>query len=361
MDPLHYQLRALVKDSGVAEFRPGMNIHTRENWQRAPTPTYSELKVCVPARLHFGMVDHSRRMRGGQASGGGIGTSLDACETSIIVTNDRVDPSLTSDSSVQHLIHVFEELLNSKQMVSVCIENKTSDHRHMGLGSHSSKLVATALGINVLYGWPFSLNELYEIIVSNYVESSEDGEHVHWEGATGVGILAMLYGGVVWVRKDGQLLERNECTGMYAVYGSLDGPAVRKNPSVDDHIRTYINYRKTTNIELKRRATQLAPAFHSGSATTLFENLHWFSELGNFTTLSDMYDMNTVSNLCEMVQKNGALFCGISSRGPTFFAICASQSIAEPLLNILDNQTRGEISAHNLSAIGGKYHCDLKQ
>jgi len=335
-------------------FDAGTNYAIRPAWRRKATPTYSGVRIAAPGRLHMNVFDFSR-MGIVYPGGGGIGFSTATGRNEVHLSVDHSGSAAPpSTPTARHLLKLFKELVGYKPNdIEVGIEKRITE-AHVGYGSNVTHNTAVLWGLNVLFGTPFSVSELFEILTLNYVEIAKDGEHIYWGMDTGVGEAALLHGGVVWVDPDVKYVGRCDAGNMHVItaHGDpkrlrIDSAAIEDGSSDDTQMsgrkEEQLVAQKCLKYQQKYGATLLSflerslkPAFLSNDLSR-FWDLGWkLNEFGTFKMLQVVYDPDILLCMEKEAREMGLSYFGLSSAGPSVFGVATDLQTCERALPVLE-------------------------
>ncbi|WP_027160029.1 hypothetical protein [Methylobacter luteus] len=358
------------KSSTNKLFLPGQDFTIRPEWRRTAQPQYTQALVYAPGRVHFCVFDFSKMGPG--LGGGGLGVSTSTAVNKVLISRKR-NSGQEMTATTQHLVQLFKELVNyADDDIFVDIQEKIK-FSHAGLGSNVSLNTAVIAGLNALFGSPFSVENMWDIITRNYVENATDGQSIYRGLDTGVGEACLLYGGLVWIAEgdsmgDGRYIGNLATDGLWIVtavgdIGKLSGDVLKafgENADMSGKTESEVVTGKCNEYQRKYGAA-LHTVLHRMRADLLRNDLRgllatcWdMSEVGNIKVLEGIYEPAILHNLIKAMRKAGALYAGMSSAGPGFFAFADSEHSALRLQSVLQDQFGDYFSNFAVGQAGSK-------
>ncbi|MDD1718493.1 MAG: GHMP kinase [Methanoregulaceae archaeon] len=176
-------------------FRPGEQKKTL--WLKKKYPL-SLLKgpvtVRAPARIHLTVLDMNR-FAPNRPGGGGIGFAIQLyCTATVECIPAGLEIDYSRESIIRHFVSVFSETVGYTGGFRITAQDH--QHKHVGLGSTSTIMIALATALNRAVGSPLTPDQLRLLIGNNYVEETADGMIVSGF-ETGVGPAVSIHGGMV--------------------------------------------------------------------------------------------------------------------------------------------------------------------
>ena len=334
-------------------FNPGENFQIKNGYYRKAHPSYKKVSVEAFGRLHFGLFDHDM-MHLMNAGGGGIGITTDVVSHKIeILNNDSQVKSSSEIPTVKHLLKLFTELVNyDEKNISINVSS-TFPRMHSGFGSNVALNTSVFWALNILFGGVFSVDETIKIINKNYVENY-DNSHLIFDYDTAVGEASLLYGGFVFLDVNGKFLGSINSDNLKAVVAF---PKENKliGTGMNNSQKKEIEYRKRYKNKLKQFVDrQLKPIFFKGDLNRFLKIAWKMNDIGTFKALESYYKKDVMINFNNVVRNEGGLFSGISSAGPTMFAIVPSIELADILKLKLSEHFSDYFSEFKVGNIGKK-------
>lgn len=337
----------------LEEFEPGHKdfIIPLENFGVMPRKVTRvverEVEITVPARLHPTVLDMNR-FNLKRAGGGGIGVAISVYfhakvrslkQPEIIVKGERT-------LIMRHFAHIFKELLGYPGGFE--IELYDHKRRHVGLGSSAGSMCAVCIGINEVLGRPFTGGELRRIIGYHSCEESPSGNNYLIPAfETGIGAMVGVNGGWVLGTDDLALVYRVPLPNTKVIAFIPDVP------SLEDEF-TGKETAAGSEVELLLRRARYLDSMQSGvkAQLILFDMLPAMIR-GDLKAIGDaMFDLCFLGSKraeCEQhgscgapiyqyvttFREIGAEVCGMSSVGPTIYALTQKQDVYERIIKYL--------------------------
>jgi beta-ribofuranosylaminobenzene 5'-phosphate synthase len=306
-----------------------------------------EVEVIVPARLHPTVIDMNR-FNLNRPGGGGIGCAIEVYlhakvrstkAPEIVVNGHR--PLLA-----EHYGRLFQRLLNYRGGFE--IELYDHERRHVGMGSSIGSMVALGIGMNEVLGRPFNGRELRRIVGYHSCEESPSGnDYLIPAFETGIGAMAGLNGGWLLGTDDLEIAYRIALPNTRCVIFIPDVP------SLDDEFTGRGTAAESEAELLLRRARQLDSLQSGVKSQMIFCDMLPAMIKGNLEAIGDtMFDLAFLGSKraeCEQHGSNGAPIyehisnfreigaevTGMSSVGPTIFALTRSDDTYDRILKYL--------------------------
>jgi len=331
-------------------FKPGENFNIREDWIRPAKPEFLNVSVTTPARIHFSLFDYTK-MKPPRPGGGGIGISTSVFKTNMTM---YVDGNKKSNNdfppSTRHNILLFEKLTDYK-IDNVHIQ-RTADlpYSHHGYGSNVVVNTSIFYGLNILFGKPFSNHEIFEILTYNYVENTDDTK-VHWGFDTGVGEACLLFGGFVLVDENGKFIGNIEVDDFYSVMAkgnmanialpdylkrglAMNGETGLVEAKINEEVGML--HQKEYGDQIKEfLRMEIEPIFVNKDKDQLFKKIWKFNDIGTFKRMQRSYRPDVMLDFEAKSKAAETVYSGISSAGPSMFALFNEKEKAEALKNSL--------------------------
>ena len=179
----------------IQTFPPGKCIKTigLEKKKFMLKPTKGIVHVRAPARIHLTVLDMNR-FAPDHPGGGGIGFAIQCyCTAEVSCTKKEITIDYDRAAIVENFVAVFKKATGYSGGFSIKITDH--EHKHVGLGSTSTVMIAAATAMNEAVGSPLTNTQLRHLIGHNYCEETADGNIV-FGFETGVGPAASSFGGM---------------------------------------------------------------------------------------------------------------------------------------------------------------------
>ena len=335
----------------LEEFEPGQKdfIVQPETFGVAPRTVSEicerEVEVTVPARLHSTVLDMNR-FNTGRAGGGGIGWAVGVyfqakvratVSPEIVVTGQR--PLIVS-----HFAQLFKEILQFPGGFE--IELYDHGRRHVGMGSSIGTMTAACIGMNEVLGRPFTNRELRRVLGFNACE--ESGQHYLIRGfETGIGAMAGINGGMVLSTDDMELVYRIAVPETKALIFIPDVPSLEdeysgKETSAESEVELLM--RRARYLDSLQCGTKsqivlldLLPSMVRGDLKGIGNSLFDLAFLGSKRAECEQHGVfgAPIYHFLGTLRGIGAEVVGMSSVGPTVYALTKDQDVMDRMVKYL--------------------------
>lgn len=176
-------------------FPPGKNLKTLglEKKKYDLRPAAGTVRVKAPARIHLSVLDMNR-FAPDHAGGGGVGFAIQIyCTAEVSCTKKETTIDYERAAIIENFVAVFRKVTGYRGGFAIRVTDHK--HRHVGLGSTSTVMIAVATALNQAVGSPLTNTQLRHLIGRNYCEESADG-NIAFGFETGVGPAVSTYGGM---------------------------------------------------------------------------------------------------------------------------------------------------------------------
>ncbi|HEX6750375.1 MAG TPA: hypothetical protein VF092_23985 [Longimicrobium sp.] len=357
-------------------FLPGEQFRIRDEWRgRNAAPVHGRARVWAPARLHFNVIDFFQ-MQPMLPGGGGFGFSTSGVCSEVEVAlggggGDGMRPT------ARHLAALFCELVGHDPAdVSVSVAQRVG-RVHGGFGSNVTFNTAVLSALNALFGTPFSVPEIWDILTQNFVENADiDDQHIYWGFDTGVGEACLQYGGLVWVDQFARFVGSADTAGLFVVTAGGDTAALASDrvkgfgqggqhgigdADERESLQFCIDYQREYHDRvvafLERR---MKPALLRNDARAFLSHGWELNEVGTYRIMEDLWRRDVVRGLMRVARENGALYAMMSSAGPSVFAIAEGRGRAEEVAAALEGEFGEFYSGFAVGEAGVKMRIDLE-
>lgn len=340
----------------LEEFEPGQRefIRPLESIGIAPrtvaTADVREVEVSVPARLHPTVIDMNR-FNLNRPGGGGIGCAIQVFLRATVRSTKSPEVVVKGDRPLlaEHYGRLFQELLGYRGGFEVDL----SDHerRHVGLGSSIGSMVAVAIGMNEVLGEPFSGRELRRIIGYHSCEESPSGnDYLIPAFETGMGAMAGLNGGWILGTDDLEIAYRvalpdTRCVVFIPDVPSLDDEFSGRETAAESEAELLLRRARhldslQSGVKSQMIFCDMLPAMIKGDLKAIGDTMFDLCYLGSKRAECEQHGSNGapiyehISNFREM----GTEITGMSSVGPTIFALTRSDDTYDRILKYLRNR-----------------------
>ncbi len=338
------------------EFEPGQKDFIRPLESYGVTPrTVSEVverevEVIVPARLHPTVLDMNR-FNLNRAGGGGIGIGIQVYfnakvrstrEPGIVVNGERT-------LIMEHFCHIFKELLQYPGGLQ--IELHDHKRRHVGMGSSIGSMVAACIGINEVLGRPFNGRELRRIVGYHSCEESPHGNgYLMPAFETGIGAMVGVNGGWILGTDDLEMVYRvplpdTKCIVFIPDVPSLDDEFTGRETAAESEVELLLRRARYLDSMQSGVKSQLVlydmlPAMIKGDLRGIGDAMFDLTFLGSKRAECEQHGSNgaPIYNYISTFREIGAEVAGMSSVGPTIFALTRCNDTYDRILKYLRAQ-----------------------
>ncbi len=340
----------------LEEFEPGQKdfIIPLQNFGVAPRTVTEvvekEVEITVPARLHPSVLDMNR-FNLDRAGGGGIGIGVQIYfhakvkaikEPEIIVKGERT-------LIVKHFGHLFKELLQYPGGFE--IEIYDHKRRHVGMGSSAGTMCAACIGINEVLGRPFTGRELRRILGYHSCEESPNGNgYLIRAFETGIGAMVGVNGGWVLGTDDLEMVYKVDLPDTRVIMfipdvPSLDDEFTGKETAADSEVELLMRrarYLDSMQSGVKAHITLLnmLPAMIKRDLKAMGDAMFDLTFLGSKRAECEKHGSfgAPIYNYISTFREIGAEVAGMSSVGPTIFALTQKQDVYDRIMKYLRAQ-----------------------
>ena len=341
----------------LEEFEPGNKdfIHSYETMGVEPkqvesVDTYREVDVKVPARLHPTVLDMNR-FNLNRPGGGGLGFAVEIFFHAKVKAIPEPEIRVTGERKLitEHFGHAFKQLLG----FSGGFEIDLHDHkrRHVGLGSSIGSMCAICLGMNEVLGRPFHGWELRRIMGFLACEESPIGaDYLLPAFETGIGAMAGVNGGWIVASDDLTMVYRVPLPDTKAIIfipdvASLEDEYTGKETSAESEAELLLRRaRFLDSMQAGAKAElvllDMIPAMIRGDLTKIGDALFDISYLGSKRAECEQHGAfgTPIYSYINTFRGIGAEIAGMSSVGPTIFALTQNQETYDKIMKYLSDQ-----------------------
>jgi beta-ribofuranosylaminobenzene 5'-phosphate synthase len=340
----------------LEEFEPGQQefIIPLEKFNVAPRTVSEviekEVEITVPARLHPTVLDMNR-FNLNRAGGGGVGIAIGVYfharvratkEPKIVVKGERT-------LIMSHFAHVFKTLTGYPGGFD--IELYDHKRRHVGMGSSAGSMCAACIGINEVLGNPFTGRELRRILGYHSCEESPNGNgYLIPAFETGIGAMVGVNGGWVLGTDDLELVYRVELPDTKVIVLIPDVPSLADEftgtetaaESEAELLMNRARYLDSMQAGVKAQLVlmNLLPAMIKRDLKAMGDAMFDISFLGSKRAECESHGIfgAPIYNYISTFREIGAEVAGMSSVGPTIFALTQKQDVYDRILKYLRSQ-----------------------
>ncbi len=361
--------------SRAGEFLPGSNLTVLPHWERKATPVYQRAEVSVPGRLHFAVFDFMQMAPG--FGGGGLGVSASTVGHEVIVSRTTAGDGGCDVPSGRHMPELFKRTVGYEGNDIRIARARSIKHKHSGFGSNVSYNTATMAGLNALFGSPLSPNDMWEMITRNYVENAKDDQHVYFGLETGVGEACLFFGGLVWVDEkhgNGRFLGNLTSENLWVTtavgnYDTLASETLRAHgQGANMSGNTEASFIASHWQQWQKRyggawrtfiETKLRPALHRNDLFAFLKHGWELNSMSNMKVLEGIFRTDVMRDFDATMQREGALYAGMSSAGPGFFAFADSEEMGRRLAAIMETRFGQYMSEPTVARAGRKLTIEI--
>ena len=357
-------------------FLPGEQLFIRDEWRRQARPVHALARVWAPARLHFNVIDFFQ-MRPRIPGGGGFGFSTTGAHGEVEVSIGAAGSGKAVVPTADHLVRLFCELVgHDPTTVSVGVPLRIRGV-HSGFGSNVTFNTAVLSALNALFGTPFSVPEIWDLLTRNFVENADtDDAHIYWGMDTGVGEACLQYGGLVWVDQHARFVGSADTAGLFVATARGDTAALAAErvrgfgqggvhgigdadelESLEFCFTYQREYHDRVVPFLERR---MKPALLRNDARAFLSHGWELNEIGTYRIMEDLWNREVVRGVIRVARENGALYAMMSSAGPSLFAIAEGRERAERVAAALEAEFGEFYSAFAVGEAGVKMRISLE-
>jgi len=341
-------------------FEPGTNLIMPIAARKA-YPHQSSVNIKVPGRIHISPIDCNRFAFGNPGGGGlGFALTLDNTFSASLTTFDGLEALESHRPLMAHWIALMKELLMYDGGITLTSHISPHMRQHSGLGSSITIAAACTQAINLMFGEPFSLQELRKIIAYNFVESCQGKLARGLE--TGVGSQVVLYGGFCIIGDKTACLYSThllDTLPVLLIFPNVKRPNMDQPESIDMLSRSLDLDASYRYVRAYRTIMDIAPAVEERNLSAIGQVVWDFQFSGTHQSMIQAYDDGGVRiiEIMTRIKKAGAKIIGMSSVGPTVYAvsedvnslIIEAERIAEPFLSTqIDNQGITVLNSHKV-------------
>jgi beta-ribofuranosylaminobenzene 5'-phosphate synthase len=337
----------------LEEFRPGEKdfiVHP-ENYGISPRTVRkaakADVEVLIPARIHSSVLD-ANRFSLSRPGGGGIGFAIGInfrakvkalAKPEIIIKGKR-------QLIAQHFAAVFKDILQYEGGFE--IEIYDHGRQHVGMGSSTGTMCAVSVGINELLGRPFNNRELRKILGYNACEESPYTKGCLVRGfETGIGAMVGINGGMVLGTDEMEMIYRTAIPDAKVIMvipdvETLKNEYVGIDTAADHEAELLMNrarYLDSLQCGAKSQIIllELLPAMVRCDLKAIGDAIFDLMFMGIKRAECEQHGLfgaNIYHYVCCLRQL-GAEVAGMSSVGPTVYAITKNPKTYDSIMNFL--------------------------
>jgi beta-ribofuranosylaminobenzene 5'-phosphate synthase len=317
-------------------FSPGEQINTFGLARKYPlAPIDTPVTVTAPARIHLTVLDMNR-FSPERPGGGGVGFAIQLyCSATARCIASGLEIDYPRESIIRHFVRVFSETVGYEGGFS--ISARDHEHKHVGLGSTSTVMIALGHAMNEAVGKPLSPDQIRQLIGHNYVEETSDGRIVAGF-ETGVGPAVSIHGGMVVMGDSLSLVYHHPFADGKQVYIVI--PPSDISSAGDREFDLLMNKARMLDYrdrELKAYLIMmdLIPAIEAGDLKKAGEVI-WEMDFRGSKRAEVEHHSFEIYHYMSRLREAGLEFVGMSSVGPSIAVITArSRQEVEQILSPL--------------------------
>lgn len=340
----------------LEEFEPGQKdfIIPLEKFGVAPRTIKEfeerEVEVTVPARLHPTVIDMNR-FNLDRAGGGGIGVAIGVYFHAKVRSTKNPEIVVKGERPLimKHFGHIFKELLQ----YTGGFEIELMDHkrRHVGLGSSAGSMCAACIGINEVLGRPFTGRELRRILGYHSCEESPmNSSYLIRAFETGIGAMVGVNGGWILGTDDLEMVYKVNLPNTKVIVLIPDVPSLEdeytgKETAAESEAELLLRRgRYLDSIQSGVKAhillLNMLPAMIKGDLKGMGDALFDICYLGSKRAECEQHGVYgaPIYNHINTFRGIGAEVAGMSSVGPTIFALTQKDDVYQRIIKYLKSQ-----------------------
>lgn len=284
-----------------------------------------KVDIRFPGRIHISPID-CNRFAFGKPGGGGLGfaVALDNTLSVSITEQDNIVSLQSHRTLIAHWTALMKKLFMYEGGLTLVSNISTHMRQHSGLGSSVTLAAACTQAINLMFGEPFSVQELRRIIAYNFVESCQGKLARGLE--TGVGSQATLKGGFCIIGDKTACLYSSHLLDnlpVLLIFPNVKRPNLDQPESLEMLSRSLDLDASYRYIRAYRTLMDIAPAVEEQDISTIGQVVWDFQFSGTHQSMIQSYEDGGVRiiEILTTMRKAGAKIVGMSSVGPTIYAV----------------------------------------
>jgi beta-RFAP synthase len=319
-------------------FNPGENLKKIEIKSK-PKLKYSTIVINFPGRIHITPID-CNRFEFGKPGGGGMGFAINLNnilkinlteETKIKLNCKKFTPVILHYFKLLKEIFEFEECFN----IDLCVSNLL--RQHFGLGSSISVGTSIIYGLNYIFNSPLTLNDIRQLVGNNFVEEYNDMLSRGLE--TGVGSAVVLKGGFSLIANDLiEIFHTNVFRGKTVIIidPKVGRKGIDKPESMEMLNRSVFLDKSYSYIKSYDLLMDIIPAIYQNNLKKFGDYVWNIQFSGTHLSMIQSYENFgcKIYDILSLLKSQRILICGLSSVGPTIFALDEKSKINKTLLKL---------------------------
>jgi len=330
--------------------------------------TGREVEVTLPARLHPTVLDMNR-FSPVKPGGGGMGIAVGIPLKAKIRSTTSPEIVVKGERSLiaTHFAMVIKEILGYRGGFE--IEIYDHKRRHVGMGSSTGSMTAVCVGINEVLGRPFTNRELRRIIGYNACEESPRGNGYIIRGfETGIGAMASINGGIILATDNLEMIYRTAMPDTRVIIVIPDVPSLEdeftgKETAAESEVELLMRRaRYLDHLQCGAKAQivllDMMPAIIQGDLKGIGDALYDICFLGSKRAECEQHGIGgtQIYNYLASFREMGVELAGMSSVGPTIFALTKKHEVQEKILEFLASRevSKSRIMVTEVDNIGAR-------
>lgn len=231
---------------------------------------------------------------------------------------------------VNHYVILMKKILNINVGLDINIKLDNIAKQHFGVGSSTSLATVICYLINYMCGNIISLDELIEILSSNYVEIYKNKLTLGM--TTGVSLHSILRGEFVIVSNGANLIYSKKVPTEYKIV-LIDTKLKRKDMDKPENMEQ-INMSKKLDAEFRKTRSDLflmdiIPDLNKNNRKSLFKYNTLFQLNGGQLAVIESYENQgkNIKDIINYFSKFEDMMIGVTSVGPTVYAFTKNEDI----------------------------------
>jgi beta-ribofuranosylaminobenzene 5'-phosphate synthase len=289
-----------------------------------PVPQPGTFTVRAPARIHSTVLDMNR-FAPDQPGGGGFGYAVQVYSTARAeCTPDGIEIEYERTPIIRHIVEAFRATVGYTGGFRIAADDH--HHKHVGLGSTGTILLAVSHAMNAALDSPLTAEELRVLVGKNFVEeTAENNNMVAFGFETGVGPAASTYGGFVVMGDELTLAYRHPFAKGKNVFVIIPKSGISSSGKSEFDLLMNrardLDYRDRP-IKAYMVLMDLLPALERGDLKKAGDVMWEIEFRGSKRAEIEHHDF-AIYNTMSRLRKAGIEFVGMSSVGPSIAVITA--------------------------------------
>ena len=224
-----------------------------------------------------------------------------------------------------------------------------------------------------MFGNPYTPMEIYKILTNNYVENNDNGK-IYFGFDTGLGEAAILFGGFVLVDINGKYVGNIKDQNLWTItavankkkfflkkeYQNKKQNKSRETETLETTPEKITDFQKQNNRKLYKLQGNLIEYFKIQDKANFYRNIWDINKLGCFDYMRSKFPYGILDKFINVSKENEALFAGISSAGPSMFALARDINKAINIKQKLENELCSYFSDFNVGKASEKIKYKIK-